>query len=157
VQRVVRDLVRELRPAGLDELGLVPALEAMLEGTREHQPALAMRLVTYGPLDGLGEELNLAVYRLVQESLTNCLRHADASRVEVVLQRQVDSAGRPLLTLEIQDDGRGLPAQAERSDGHGLAGMRERVGMLGGRFELHAAPGAGTTIRAEFPLPAGGS
>lgn len=155
VQRVVRDLVRELRPAGLDELGLVPALEAMLQGTREQQPALAIRLVTFGQLDGLGEELDLAVFRMVQESLTNCLRHANASRIEVVLQRQADSAGRPLLTLEIQDDGRGLPAQADRSGGHGVAGMRERVGMLGGRFEMHAAPGAGTTVRAEFPLAGG--
>jgi signal transduction histidine kinase len=151
VQRVVRDLVRELRPAGLDELGLVPALEAMLQSARERQPQPALRLVTFGKLEDLGEELNLTVYRLVQESLTNILRHAAASQVEVALQQVAGSDGRPLLTLEVQDDGRGLPGNGG-AEGHGLAGMRERVTMLGGRLELRSTPGAGTTIRAEFPL-----
>lgn len=155
VQRIVRDLVRELRPAGLDELGLVPALEASLQAVRERQPSLAVRLVTFGDLEGLGEALDLAVYRLVQESLTNCLRHAQAGSVEVVLQQQADGRGRPLLVLEVQDDGRGMQQAGDRGDGHGLAGMRERVEMLGGRFELRSAPGSGTTVRAEFPLGGG--
>lgn len=153
VQRVVGGMIRRLRPAALDDLGLIPALESLIESWRGLHPVPAVRLLTYGELGSLGEELNLAVYRIVQEALTNCLRHAAATAVEVVLQRQAVSDGTTLLTLEISDNGTGLREGSSHSEGFGIIGMRERVQLLGGRFEMRSGSGRGTTVRAEFVLP----
>jgi len=152
VQQVVGGMIRRLRPAALDELGLIPALESLIESWRTLHPVPAVRLLTYGDLGGLGEELNLAVYRIVQEALTNCLRHAAATVVEVVLQRQPGPGG-TLLTLDISDNGIGLREGSPPSESFGIIGMRERVQLLGGRFEMHSGSGRGTTVRAEFLLP----
>lgn len=140
-------LVRNLRPPALDELGLVPALEACVERWRESCPELAVHLAAGGRLDNLGEATNLAVYRAVQEALTNCVRHGRAGNFHIDLTRAPDAAGS--LLLEMHDDGVGM-AQGMRAGG-GLAGMQERVRLLGGSFELLSQPGQGVTIRIELP------
>jgi len=142
------DLVRNLRPPALDELGLATALEACVARWRESSPELAVQLSVGGALDDLGETLNLVVYRVVQEALTNCVRHARARHLYIDLTRAPD---RPdSLLLEIRDDGAGISAAAH--GGTGLTGMRERVALLGGRFELLSQPGRGVTIRVELPI-----
>ena len=148
VYRAAGDLIRHLRPPALDELGLVDALEACVERWRATCPDLAVQLSTGGQLEDLGETLNLALYRMVQEGLTNCVRHAEASHCFLDLTRGPGSDGR--IVLEMRDDGRGFDPGAARA-GSGLSGMRERVELLRGSFELLSRPSEGTTIRIELP------
>lgn len=143
------DLVRTLRPPALDELGLCAALEACVARWRKSHPALAVQLSMAGELDALGETISLGIYRLVQEALTNCVRHAGASHFYIDLTREAGSRGRVL--LEMHDDGQGMPPDAPPSQGGGLAGMRERVALLEGRFALLSGSGRGVTIRIEVP------
>ncbi|MET0282016.1 MAG: ATP-binding protein [Steroidobacteraceae bacterium] len=144
------DLVRRLRPPALDELGLVAALEACVDRWRLSHPGLRVQLSIGGALDGLGEQVNMALYRIVQETLTNAVRHAQATHLFIDLTRGAGVAAGVL--LEMRDDGVGLPAVPPLRQGSGLAGIRERVRLLGGRFELLSAAGQGVTIRAEIPL-----
>jgi two-component system, NarL family, sensor histidine kinase UhpB len=149
VYNVAGNLVRRLRPPALDDLGLVAALEACVDTWRRSHPALKVQLSTGGKLDDLGEKVNLAIYRIVQEALTNCVKHARAGRMSIDLTRTPDpDAG---LLLEIQDDGIGLPVAASGAGG-GLTGMRERAVVLGGSFDLLSDAGRGVTIHVEIPL-----
>jgi signal transduction histidine kinase len=145
------DLVRRLRPTALDELGLVAALEAGVQRWRKSNPGLSVQLSMGGELDDLGETLNLTIYRIVQEAMTNCLRHAKSRHLYIDLTRAPGSAGS--VQLEIRDDGIGFDRSAVRPGGSWLTGMRERVALLNGRFELLSDPGQGVTIRAEMPCP----
>jgi len=151
VYRAAGDLVRHLRPPALDELGLVDALEACVDRWRDSHPALAMQLSTGGNLEGLGETVNLAIYRIVQEALTNCVRHAKAHHFYIDLTREQGPQGRIL--LEMRDDGRGFNPHSVPPSASGLQGMRERIGLLRGRFELLSEPAKGTTVRVEIPSP----
>jgi two-component system, NarL family, sensor histidine kinase UhpB len=141
----VRRIARELRPEMLDDLGLLSALRA-LSNTAAHQGLRVERQLDVGDLR-LRPEVELAVYRVAQESLTNVMRHADANEVLVALQ-QVDGA----LRLVVRDDGRGLPA-GDGQAGAGIAGMSERALHLGGRLTVASSPGAGTEVRMDIPLP----
>lgn len=149
VYGVTRHLMSRLRPPALDDLGLVAALESCVDSWRRSRPELQVQLSTGGKLDDLGENVNLALYRIVQEALTNCVRHSRATRVLIDLTRSPDPAEG--LLLEIRDDGIGVPPAALGSHG-GLAGMRERSAMLGGNFELLSEDGQGATIHVEIPL-----
>jgi two-component system sensor histidine kinase UhpB len=145
----VHGIVSELRPPALDNLGLRDALEDYVAGWRTRHPEIACALRLEGELDGLGEVVSITLYRLMQECLTNVARHADATRVDVTVERRGDR-----LQLVVADDGEGLADGAD--DGHyGLIGMRERVQALEGEFELETAPGAGLTVRATLPLRTG--
>jgi two-component system sensor histidine kinase UhpB len=149
VYGVVSDLVRRLRPAALDELGLVAALEAFVDRARVLHPALDVRLTFEGYWEELGEAINLAVYRIVQEALTNCVRHSRSPSLAIRLNR--GPAPGELLQLEIADQGVGLEPRVALAAGGGMAGMRERVQLLGGNFELLSQPGQGATIRILLP------
>jgi two-component system, NarL family, sensor histidine kinase UhpB len=148
VYGVVSDLVRRLRPAALDELGLAAALEACVDRARAQYPDLAIRLAFEGG-DGLGEALNLDVYRLVQEAVVNCTRHAGSTVLDIGVARSADARS---IQVRIADQGVGCDARAALAAGGGLAGMRERVLMQGGQFELLSEPGQGTTINIQLPL-----
>lgn len=148
VYGVVSDLVRQLRPAALDELGLVAALEACVDRARVQHPRLSVRLGFSGEWEGLGEAANLAVYRIVQEALTNCVRHSGSPVLDIALSR---NPGAQELQVRITDQGVGCDARAALAVGGGLAGMRERVLMLGGLFELQSQPDQGTTITVKLP------
>ncbi|MEO8314413.1 MAG: sensor histidine kinase [Pseudomonadota bacterium] len=148
VYGVAHDLMRRLRPPALDELGLTAALESCVDTWRRSYPALQVRLSTGGKLDDLSEQVNLAIYRIVQEALTNCVRHSQAGRMFIDLTRTPDPAQG--LLLEIRDDGVGAPPDTR--GGGGLAGMRERAVILGGSFELLSEAGQGVTIHVQIPL-----
>lgn len=149
---IVHDIVRQLRPSALDHLGLEDALAEAVGNWRRLQPGMAVELRMEGEIDGLGEETNITVYRIVQECLTNVVKHAQASRVDILIRRP---PGEPWLALVVRDDGRGLiERNAVEAARFGLLGMRERTEALGGFFELDAAPGAGVTIRVRLPAPA---
>jgi signal transduction histidine kinase len=142
----VRRLAVELRPSVLDDFGLVAALEQLTSSFSE-QTGIS---VDFGAALGdrrLPGEVETALYRVVQESLTNVVKHAQAQRVSIALTRMEGS-----VKAVVEDDGRGFdPAQPE-GDGFGLVGMRERLALLGGRLRLESSQGAGTTIAADVPL-----
>jgi two-component system, NarL family, sensor histidine kinase UhpB len=144
----VRTLMNRLRPAVVDELGLRLGLERTVDDWNAHHEDVFCRLSVEG-IDGrLGEEIQIAVYRIVQECLTNVARHAGASTVDVLLKVN-DTVDPPVLRLQVRDDGRGFdPAATPR--GLGLAGMRERVESLGG--EMRIAATGGVDIRIAIPL-----
>jgi two-component system sensor histidine kinase UhpB len=148
VHAVVNDIIRRLRPAGLDELGLVAALENCVDQWRQRLPQTRFTLSLSGSLDDLGESMNLTIYRLIQEGLTNSFKHAAAGRIDISLSR----ASAVLLT--VADNGRGA-AVAARSGGFGLSGMKERVELMGGTFSVESSPGKGFAIEAR--IPAGGA
>jgi signal transduction histidine kinase len=144
----VRRLAVELRPAALDDFGLVPALERLRDTTME-QGRIAVELKS--DLDDrrrLPAETETALYRIVQEALTNVLKHADATRVTVRLRLHEKT-----VELVVQDNGAGFDPSAVRDGGLGLVGMRERVALLGGRMVVESSDGAGTMLKAEVPLP----
>lgn len=143
----VRRIARELRPAALDDLGLASALNALgRDVARRSGIAVERRLDPAVTVADPAAEL--VVYRVAQESLTNVVRHAAATRAEVALVRSGDAA-----VLTVTDDGRGLPASLPPQAG-GLRGMRERALAAGALLTTTAAPGGGTTVRLEVPLAA---
>jgi two-component system, NarL family, sensor histidine kinase UhpB len=150
VYTVISDLVRQLRPAALDELGLVAALEACVDRVRAMHHQLVVNLFVQGNCEGLGEDINLAVYRIVQESLTNGLRHAHSVSIDIHLTCEVAPVA--LVRLEVTDRGVGLDMERSLAMGGGLAGIRERAQLLGGEFELLSTPGQGTKVRVVLPI-----
>jgi len=142
----IRRLVHGLRPPALDELGLVGALRRLAEtiGADGGGPRIAVDVPA--ELPALPAAVEVAAYRIVQEALTNVVRHADADRACVRLAVDDET-----LTVEVVDDGRGLPA--EMVAGVGLTSMRERAEEMGGTCRVEAAPGGGTRAVAVLPLP----
>lgn len=148
---VVRDLIRELRPVALDDLGLQAALEHFLDHCRQRMPGVRITAALDGDLDTLGEPINLAIYRLTQEAMTNVSRHAQASSVTIRVAR----TGPPTdaVTFDICDDGRGTDPN-EAHPGLGLIGMRERIDMLGGEWKVTTGRGQGFSLFAHIPVGA---
>jgi signal transduction histidine kinase len=151
VHSVVSDLIRRLRPTGLDELGLVAAIESCVDQWRQTQPGTRYDLGVDGVFDDLGELTTLTVYRVIQEGLTNCARHAGATGVQINLTRGPNPAsGRDELCIDLSDNGRGADL-ATNSTGFGLRGMKERVTVMGGVLHVDSAPGKGFSIAASIP------
>ncbi len=149
----VRELSRALRPALLDEVGLAPALSAYLE-EQSTISGVKMELETPGFDGRLPGELEIACFRLVQEAITNALRHAEPKHLSVRIER-----ANGVLGIRIQDDGRGFSGSEALAraahEGHvGVVGMRERARALGGTFRIHSEPSKGTRIDVELPMPA---
>ncbi len=146
----LRALITELRPAALDQLGLEPALQALIDRThRAGMDVDAEIVLSYEN----GEEserhtadLETGVYRIVQEALTNASKHGAAARATVSVIEQDEQ-----IHVTVRDDGRGFD-QTAATAGFGLAGMRERVELLGGQLELSSAIGEGTTVTANLPV-----
>lgn len=161
IQRMSRRILTRLRPALLDHMPLGEALTALVGEWTRRQPAVVWTLDLDPALDNdvddddgvLDEALRLTVYRLVQESLVNALRHAGPETVSVSVRRAADG-----LAVRVADDGPGLPAGTgasgpdEKGGGFGISGMAERVQALGGRLTVETAPGGGTEMRALLPL-----
>ncbi|MCY1021553.1 ligand-binding sensor domain-containing protein [Pyxidicoccus sp. MSG2] len=146
----VRSLSLDLRPPQLDELGLVAALENYLAGVAQRS-AVELVFTSASSLPSLGVERDIVIFRVIQEAITNALRHARARRLEV----RLESAGQAI-RLEVRDDGRGFAAEEVLAGGapgsFGLFGMQERVRDLGGRFEVTSRLAEGTRVVAEVPM-----
>jgi two-component system sensor histidine kinase UhpB len=142
----VRRIARELRPEVLDDLGLQSALRSLCTVAAAHESLHVER--RFEVEDAVSPEVELVVYRVAQESLTNVMRHSEASAVLVALH-PVDGG----LRLVVRDDGRGLSAGA--NGGSGIAAMHERALHIGGRLTVASAPGGGTEVRLDIPLPEG--
>jgi two-component system, NarL family, sensor histidine kinase UhpB len=155
VHRAVSDMIGRLRPVGLDELGLVAAIEHCVDYWRERLPDTKFVLSVRGNFEDLSEPLNLTLYRLIQEGLTNIYKHAGAQQAEITLDRiqSVDS-DMDELRLTVTDDGCGMEPIA-RTTRFGLSGMRERVEMAGGTFVLESSPGRGLLFDVHLPANGG--
>lgn len=146
----VQRLATDLRPPILDGLGLGAALEWQTDAFVE-RTGIACELVLPQQLPQFSSDIETAVFRIVQEALTNVTRHAEATRAEVTLQLDQNS-----LILRIVDNGKGmLLSEASQRRRLGVVGMRERAYMLGGELRLQSKPGQGTQIEVSLPLPGG--
>ena len=146
--QLVRDMLRRLRPANLDTLGLAAALQELCEGWEERTGTPCLLRVE-GDAGALGDAIDITVYRIVQEALTNVTRHARASCVRVELSRLSPHQ----LGLRVRDDGQGMDTTLA-THGLGLIGAVERAAAVGGTLVVASAPGAGLTITLNIPLPA---
>jgi signal transduction histidine kinase len=148
---VLKDLHRlavSLRPASLDQLGLVSALEQLVESFTQNSP-LQIRFKAVGICedDRLPHEVETTLYRIAQEALTNVIRHAGARRADVVLERRDD-----IVLILVEDDGKGFDVDGAKMAGPlGLLGMQERAEMLGGTLTVESNEGRGTTLVVEVP------
>jgi PAS domain S-box-containing protein len=150
VYDVVRNIMQRLRPPALDALGLHDAVGHLVGQWQRRNRGVDCRFVVSGDISTLGEVMNITVYRLVQECLTNIAKHAKATRVSVSLERILDGE----LLVTVRDDGCGMELQAKRT-GLGLVGLRERVEALHGALRLTSMPGKGLEVLATLPVPAG--
>ena len=145
--QTVRRIASELRPGMLDDLGLVAALEWQANEFQT-RTGIACEVTTMLEEPLLDQDLNTAFFRIFQETLTNVIRHAAATRVEVLLRKEAGA-----LVMEIRDNGRGISeAQISNTPSIGLRGMRERAAVLGGEVDIHGWPGKGTTVTVGIPL-----
>jgi two-component system, NarL family, sensor histidine kinase DevS len=142
----VRRLAVELRPKVLDDFGLVPALERLTQGFAE-TTGIAVDLEASAITERLPTEVETAIYRIVQESLTNVVKYARAGRVSVLLTR---AEGR--IKAVIEDDGTGFDPSATDGGGIGLVGMRERIALIDGTLAVESSATTGTTVAVEVPV-----
>ena len=150
---VVHGIIRQLRPTALDHLGLSETLRETVSGWRARHPDIVCDLRLEGKLEGLGETINITVYRMVQECLTNIIRHAGATRSDIFVARNGDHPRGDVVRVVVRDDGKGFDQRAEReATRFGLIGMRERVQALDGEFRIDSIPGEGVTVTAVIPV-----
>jgi PAS domain S-box-containing protein len=146
---IVHEFARELRPAVLDDLGLIPALHSFAK-LFSKRTGVHVQLQAFAGVEALDIAKRTIFYRVAQEALTNVSRHAHASRVEVNIEQLASGIG-----MKIHDNGQAFDVErvlnSKGSQRLGLLGMRERVEMVGGTFGVESAPGQGTTIRVEIP------
>jgi len=146
---IVHDFARELRPTMLDDLGLIPALQMFMNEFMK-ETGIRVRLNAFSEIEQATSMVRTVFYRIAQEALTNVARHSGASRVEVGIVSQED-----VIRMTIKDNGKGFQvsgkAGSRKKKGLGLIGMRERVEMIGGTFQLITAPGGPTTVQVEIP------
>lgn len=152
---VVHNMITRLRPSPLDDLGLLPTLEESIAAWQQRQPDIDFILKTSGKLDNLNEAMNMTVFRVVQESITNAVRHAEAASITISVANELDDANQNHLVIDISDDGKGMEVHDFHSDvDFGLLGMRERAQSLGGKFILESSLGKGVKIHIAIPLGA---
>ena len=145
--QLVHDMLRRLRPVTLDTLGLASALQELCEAW-EQRTGIVCGFRVEGHTEALGNAIDIAIYRVAQEALTNIVRHARASRVQVTLGRAPPAD----VTLAVVDDGRGM-ARKLATRGLGLLGAIERAAGVGGELRVHSVPGAGARLALRIPLP----
>ena len=148
ITQSIRQIVHDLRPAQLDHLGLVPALKHLVDDSK-HDLGLEVTFEVHGERRRLDNLIEMVLYRVVQEALTNVSRHAHTDRAWLRLEYQPER-----VYLQIRDAGIGFEPLQRPGDGHGwgIVGMRERVEAVGGTFYLQTAPGKGTFIEIAIPL-----
>lgn len=147
---IVRRFAYNLRPSMLDDLGLIPCLESFMARFMK-DTGIRMSLTAFAGVEKLSSAKRTVLYRVVQEALTNVVRHARASKAEVILKRRASD-----VCMQIKDNGGSFDVErvlSSRSRRHlGLLGMRERVEMVGGSFSIESSQSKGTTIKAQIPF-----
>jgi two-component system sensor histidine kinase UhpB len=142
----MHSLIPRLAPLSLDTLGLAATLESLVRDWQRRHPTIAIDLKQELPPD-LGPSITLAIYRVVQESLINALRHARASRIDIVVQGDSQR-----VRISVTDDGVGLPTDWARPGHFGLRGLADRAAQLGGTLQVGNRNEGGVMLSAEIPL-----
>ncbi len=146
----MHDIIRQLRPGALDNLGLSETLRDAINHLQKQHPAISFSLNLQGELDQLGETMNINIYRIVQEAINNALKHANASEIEVTLKNEHVNQQ---LSLSIMDNGVGMNIDhVDQSQHFGLLGIRERVQGFHGRFDVVSETKMGTVISITIPI-----
>ena len=151
IQAEVRALLGRLKPSGLDEFGLGVAIESLAQFWAPRHPEIDWQLDLPPDSDSFGRDVEVTAFRIVQESVTNALRHGRTRRISIALTVE-PGPGAGMLAVAVADDGGGLDETART--GYGLAGMAERVRALGGSMDLANRAGEGLTVRALLPIRA---
>jgi two-component system sensor histidine kinase UhpB len=153
MQRQVRNMLGRLRPIGLAEFGLKAAIGNLVEFWRRRHPKIDYRVTISPNCEGLGELIDSTIYRIVQEALSNAVRHGQPTMITVSVGRAChEKDGRHDVVIEVFDDGHGMDDAP--GVGYGLLGMSERVRAMGGHLALSPGPGAGLAVKAVLPNPA---
>ncbi len=145
VYEVARNIIRRLRPEVIDTLGLIGAIEDIVNTFNVLHPECHFELDPSGSFDALGDELNMAIYRIIQESLTNVVKHSNAAQVRIALVQQLEH-----ISISVSDDGDGFDPERV-GNGVGILSMRERAHVLGGTLSVKSG-GTGTTVYAKIPV-----
>ena len=147
---IVHRFARQLRPALLDDLGLIPALNSFTNGMQE-RTKIPIELITFPEMQDIDVRKRTVFYRVAQEALTNVVRHAEAKMIQLAFKKHKKS-----VVMEIKDNGKSFNVQfvllAKGKKHLGILGMRERVEMVGGVFKIESNPGQGTSVSAEIPV-----
>ncbi|MGG4264136.1 sensor histidine kinase [Peribacillus simplex] len=142
----VRRIIYDLRPMALDDLGLVPTLRKYLQTTEDYNTGVHLNFVNLGQVKRLPSDMEVALFRLVQEAVQNSLKHAEPKQVQVKL-----SISKEMVTVVVKDDGKGFDSSIPKEGSFGLVGMRERVELLEGEMTIDSQPGAGTLVFIQIP------
>lgn len=142
----VRRIIYDLRPMALDDLGLVPTLRKYLQTTEDYNTGVHLNFVNLGQVKRLPSDMEVALFRLVQEAVQNSLKHAEPKQVQVKL-----SISKEMVTVVVKDDGKGFDSSIQKEGSFGLVGMRERVELLEGEMTIDSQPGAGTLVFIQIP------
>jgi len=146
----VHRFARELRPAVLDDLGLIPALRAYNKNLEERKK-IKINMTAFGGVEALGIAERAVLFRVAQEALTNVVRHAHATQVEMTISKMSGA-----FRMEISDNGKSFPVEktflAKNPKRLGMIGMKERIEMVGGNLTIESTPGKGTSVRAQIPF-----
>lgn len=143
----VRRIIYDLRPMALDDLGLVPTLKKYLQTIEDYNKGIQLEFINLGQVMRLPSQMEVALFRLVQEAVQNALKHANATHIQVKL-----SIAKELVTVVVKDDGKGFDMSVHKEGSFGLMGMRERVELLEGTLSINSAPGAGTLVLIQIPF-----
>ncbi|QNU02748.1 sensor histidine kinase [Peribacillus butanolivorans] len=142
----VRRIIYDLRPMALDDLGLVPTLRKYLQTTEDYNTGVHLNFVNLGQVKRLPSDMEVALFRLVQEAVQNSLKHAEPKQVQVKL-----SISKEMVTVVVKDDGKGFDSSIQKEGSFGLVGMRERVELLEGEMTIDSQPGSGTLLFIQIP------
>ncbi|YCI76903.1 sensor histidine kinase [Bacillus sp. R1-10] len=142
----VRRIIYDLRPMALDDLGLVPTLRKYLQTTEDYNNGVNLNFVNLGQVKRLPSDMEVALFRLVQEAVQNSLKHADPKQIQVKL-----SISKEMVTVVVKDDGKGFDSSIQKEGSFGLVGMRERVELLEGEMTIDSQPGVGTLVFIQIP------
>ena len=149
----IRNMIHQLRPSLLDQVGLEDTLKELVAQWQQNNPDVNCELIIECDISALGEILDIIVYRIIQESLNNVTKHAQASMVIIKIRRSPETVSSPdSLLLSIEDDGKGINTTSAFNDGIGLPGMRERVLAAGGEFDLNNSTEGGLHIDISLPV-----
>jgi len=152
LQAINRGMLNRLRPMSLGQLPLADVLSQLVSGRAREYPQIRFSFAAEGIERSYGEPIDLTLYRCIQEGLTNVIRHAEATSVDVRIAAASGASAEPAVTLTVRDDGRGIDPLAPK--GLGSLGMKERVEGLGGNYAIESERGKGTSLRVMIPLRA---
>jgi signal transduction histidine kinase len=143
-------MIYDLRPEVLDQLGLVPAMRSYVRSRLEAENVKTQLRFVGLDQERLSPEVEITLFRIVQEAVTNIIRHSGASEVDIEVVRKGS-----IVTATVSDDGKGFDAEAalQAPESWGLRGIRERVAVVGGELSIESGPGRGTRIRISIPVP----